>query len=71
MSLGVIGTNAGTGETMTGVSDDKHDDVTASSTQQSPSSRSRALARAVTETEAHVAAFGWTAGTRLRPGADR
>ena len=47
------------------MSDDKHDDVTASSTQQSPSSRSRALARAVTETEAHVAAFGWDQPVRV------
>ena len=47
------------------MSDDKHDDVTASSTQQSPSSRSRALARAVTETEVHVAAFGWDQPVRV------
>ena len=42
-----------------------HDDVTSSSTQPFPSSRSRALARAVTETEAHVAAFGWDQPVRV------
>ena len=42
-----------------------HDDVSAPGEDRSASPRGRALARAVTETEAHVAAFGWDQPVRV------
>ncbi|TFH51625.1 hypothetical protein E4J66_11320 [Actinomyces viscosus] len=42
-----------------------HDDVSAPGEDRSASPHGRALARAVTETEAHVAAFGWDQPVRV------